>query len=110
MLKNKVPKILWDYGLIWIRETGNLSVSSSRYASDRTPLEYITVDTPDIIEYLDFTFYYCITYLTNAGLGERSIDKWLGVYLLVGQMVSYLVLMVSMHFISCVAAQRSFNP
>ena len=24
MLKNKVPKRLWDYGLIWISETGHL--------------------------------------------------------------------------------------
>ena len=39
MLKNKVPNILWDYGLIWIFETVNLSVSSSQYASGRTPLD-----------------------------------------------------------------------
>ena len=32
MLKNKVPERLWDYGLVWISKTGNLSVSSSRYA------------------------------------------------------------------------------
>ena len=44
----KVPKRLWDYGLIWIRETVNLSVSSLQYASGRTHLEYITGDTPDI--------------------------------------------------------------
>ena len=29
MLNNKVPNILWDYGLILICETGNLSASSS---------------------------------------------------------------------------------
>ena len=39
LLKNKVPSRLWDYGLIWICETGNLSVSSSQYVSGRTPLE-----------------------------------------------------------------------
>ena len=42
MLKNKVPEILWYYGIVWISETGNLSASSSRYASRMTPLEYIT--------------------------------------------------------------------
>ena len=26
MLNNKVPNRLWDYGFIWISETGNLSV------------------------------------------------------------------------------------
>ena len=39
ILKNKVHKILYYYGLIWICETGNFSVSSSRYVSGRTPLE-----------------------------------------------------------------------
>ena len=39
MLKNKVPKILWGCGLIWICETGNLSVLSSRYAPGKTTLE-----------------------------------------------------------------------
>ena len=38
MIKNKVPERLWEYRLVWISETGNLSVSSSRYASGRTPL------------------------------------------------------------------------
>ena len=69
MLKNKVPERLWYYGLVWISETGNLSVSISRYASGRTPLEYITGETPDISEYLDFIFYDWVTYRANAGLG-----------------------------------------
>ena len=79
ILKNKVPERLWDYGLVWISKTGNLSVSSSRYASRRTPLEYITGVTPDISEYLDFTFYDWVTYRANDGLGELSIGQWLGV-------------------------------
>ena len=69
MLKNKVPERLWDYGLVWISETGSLSVSSSRYASGMNPLEYITGETPNISEYLDFTFYDWVTYRANAGLG-----------------------------------------
>ena len=56
MLNNKAPKRLWNYGLIWTVEIGNLSVSSSRYASGRKPLEYITGDTPDINSYLDIMF------------------------------------------------------
>ena len=30
MLNKKVPEILWDYGLVWISKTGNLSVLGSR--------------------------------------------------------------------------------
>ena len=39
--KKKVPERLWDYGLVWISETGKLSVSSSRDANGITPLGYI---------------------------------------------------------------------
>ena len=71
--QEKVPEILWDYGLVWIIETGNLSILSSRYVSGSIPLEYITGETPDISEYLEFNFYYWVTYRSNAGLGELSI-------------------------------------
>ena len=57
MTKKQVPKRLWDFGIVWICETNNLSVSSSRYAQGRTPLEIITGETPDISEHLHFSFY-----------------------------------------------------
>ena len=78
ILNNKVLEILWDYGLVWIIKTGNLSVSSSRYGSERIPLEYVTREMPDISEYLDCTFYDRGTYRANAGLGELYIVRWLG--------------------------------
>ena len=69
MHNNRVPKRLWDYGLVWIIETGNRFVSSTCYESSRTPLKYITEETPNISEYLNFTFYDWFTYRENAGLG-----------------------------------------
>ena len=89
MKKQNVPRRLWDFGLVWISETGNLSVSSSKYASGRTPIEYITGETPDISEYLDFMFYDWAIYKPNAGLGEDSLGRWLGVSHKVGQLMSY---------------------
>ena len=56
MMKRKVPRRLWDYGLVWICETRNLSVSSSKYANGRTAIETVTGDTPGISKYLDFGF------------------------------------------------------
>ena len=106
MLKKKVPERLWDYGIVWISETGNLSVLSSCYASERTPLEYITGETPDISEYLDFTFYDWVTYCANAGLGELSIGRWLGVSRKVGHAMSYWILPVSGVVNSCTTVQR----
>ena len=62
MQKRSVPRRLWDYGLVCVSETGNLTVSGSRYAQARTGLEIITGETPDISEYVDFSFYDWVTY------------------------------------------------
>ena len=77
MTKNNVPKRLWNFGYIWVYENGNLSVSSSRYANGRTPMEIITGETPDISEYTDFSFYDWVTFKQNAGLGEIVLDDGL---------------------------------
>ena len=106
MIKKKVPKRLWDYGFTWICETYNLLVSSSHYAQVRTALEYITGETPDISEYLDFSFYDLVLYRSNAGLGEVSIGRWLGVSHKVGQLMSYWILPESGKVISCTTVQR----
>ena len=106
MMKKKVPKRIWDYGMIWVTETGNLSVSSSRYANGRTPIEYITGETPDISEYLDFGFYDWVVYRANAGLGELSIGRWLGVSHKVGQFMSYWILTIAGRVISATTVQR----
>ena len=110
MLQRKnVPQRLWDYLLVWICETGNLSVSSSRYANGRTPLEIITGETPDISEYIDFGFYDWVVNRSNAGLGENYLGRWLGVSKKVGQLMSYWILPVSGRPISCVTVQRLTN-
>ena len=85
MRSAKVPARLWDYLIVWICETSNLSVSSTKYAGGRTPIEIITGDTPDISEYLDFSFYDWVSYRANAGLGEVSIGRWIGVSHKIGQ-------------------------
>ena len=106
MMKKAVPKRLWDYGIVWVCETGNLSVSSSRYAAGRTPLEFITGETPDISEYTDFSFYDWVLYKPNAGLGEEQLGRWLGVSHKVGDQMSYWILPLSCTVISCVTVQR----
>ena len=106
MVKKSVPRRLWDYGITWISETGNLSVSSSRYANGRTSIEIITGETPDISEYIDFGFYDWVTYRSNAGLGELSIGRWLGVSHKIGQLMSYWILTKHGKVISCTTVQR----
>ena len=109
MMKKGVPKRLWDFGLVWISETGNLTVSSSRYANGRTPLEVVTGETPDISEYTDFGFYDRIWYRSNGGISEPMIGRWLGVSHKVGPLMSYWILPESGIPISCITVQRITN-
>ena len=106
MMKKKVPRRLWDFGITCISETGNLTVSSSRYANGRTSIEMITGDTPDISEYIDFSFYDWLTYQSKAGLGELSLGRWLGVSHKIGQLMSYWVLTKYGKVISCTTVQK----
>ena len=45
-----VPDRLWDYLMVWICETRNISISSPKNADGRIPTEILTGDTPDISE------------------------------------------------------------
>ena len=43
------------------------------------PLQDVTGKTPDISDYLDFGFYYRVSYKENYGLGMTAIGGWMGV-------------------------------
>jgi len=105
MHKHNILRRLWDFVLAWVFETGNVTVSSSRYANGRTPLEHLTGETPDITEYLDFSPYEWVTYKQNACLGRPHIVWWLGVSHRIGPLMSYWVLLESGIPISCTTAQ-----
>ena len=77
MAKANVPKRLWDYALAYVCETGNVTASGSRYARERTPLEIITGETPNIFEYLDFGFYDWVTFKQEGGVAAPRIGRWL---------------------------------
>lgn len=109
MMKKNVPKRLWDFGFVWVCDTGNMTVSSSRYAKGRTPLEIVTGETPEISEYIDFGFYDWVVYKENAGLGETKLGRWIGVSHKVGPLNSYWILPISGIAISCTTVQRLTN-
>ena len=73
MLKKKVPKQLWDYSIKWVCEVMQCTASTSGDLSRQTTLEQLTGETPEISEYLDFTFYDWCWYNDNAGLGETKL-------------------------------------
>ena len=61
---------LWYYKIYWVCETGNLIVTSSIYVENRTPVEIVTGETPNITEYFDFRFHYWVTSNSNSVLGS----------------------------------------
>ena len=77
--KRNVPGRLWDFLLDYVIEIYRIIVNGSRYSQNRVPLEIITGITPDISEYIDFLFYCWIIFRENAGLGEPTLGRWLGV-------------------------------
>jgi hypothetical protein len=109
MLKKQVPKRLWDYGVSWVCETGNITTNSSQYSDNRTTLEIITGETPDISEYLDFGIYDWVLFKTNAGVTPPELGRWLGVSHRVGRIMSYWILPPSGIPISCNTVQRLTN-
>lgn len=109
MVKQNVPKRLWDYGIVWACEIMSLTSNTTFNLHGRTPMVEITGETPDISEYLDFGFYDWIWYNDNAGLGENKIGRWLGVAHRVGNLMSYWILTTTGHVISRTTVQRVTN-
>jgi hypothetical protein len=54
MVKQKVPKNLWDYSLVY---EGELLSHMARSSDRRTGYKEVTGKTPDISEGMDFAFY-----------------------------------------------------
>ena len=57
MYKNSCPAKLWSYELQYVSAIMNHTANNPGNLKDRTPLDLITGETPDISEYLDFGFY-----------------------------------------------------
>ena len=62
--------------------------------NDRSPLEAMTGETPDISDFTDFNFYqFAIYYDPNdaddEGKGRRKLGRWLGPSVTVGQVNKY---------------------
>ena len=109
MTKRRVPKRLWDYGMVWVCEVMSLTANSSFQLEGRTPLEQLTGETPDISEYLDFSFYDCVWYKDNAGVGDNLFGRWLGVSHRVGNLMSFWILTSHGKIISRTTVQRVTN-
>ena len=88
-----VPKRLWDYGLVY--EAGILS-RVARGQDGRTGIERLAGDTPDISEWLDFSFFDLVWFHDNSKGDttdeQPSLGYWLGVAHRIGSDLCYWVL------------------
>ena len=91
MAKKKVPKRLWDFGLVY---EGEIISRMSRGRDKRTGYEEVTGNTPDISEWLDFEFYDLVWWLDHSHKPNiadvvRRPARWLGVSHRVGSDLCY---------------------
>ncbi len=106
MTKRRVPTRLWDYGIVWVCEIMSQTANSVFSLDGRAPIEQITGETPDISEYLDFSFYDWVWYKDNAGVGDNKCGRWLGVSHRVGNLMSFWILTIAGRIISRTTVQR----
>ncbi len=96
MLKSKVPPRLWNYGLIY---ESNVLNRIPRGRHQRTVIEMIIGETPDIPERIDFEFYDRVWYYdqkkTEIDGSGRRLAQWLGVAQRTGSDLCYWLLLES---------------
>jgi len=102
MQKKKVPKRLWDFGLVY---EGEILSRMSRGKTGRSGYEEITGDTPDISEWLDFEFYDLVWWLDrpnkpNVTDQTKRLARWLGVSHRVGSDLCYWLVTESGQIVS----------
>ena len=72
MVRKRVPRKLWDYGMVWCSEIISLTHPTTGPFENGIPQEFITGETEDISEYLDFGFYDMVWYKDDGGLSEEK--------------------------------------
>ena len=110
MIRQRVPRQFWDYGIKWVSEISSLTHSSAGVISGgNIPLTQVTGETADISEYLDFGFYDEVWFKDNAGSSPFEPARWLGVSHRTGRMLCYYVLTQRGTVISRSTVQRVTN-
>ncbi len=107
MSATRTPEFLWDYYAQYAAEIISLTASFLYTLHGRTPLEMVTRQTPDISEYLDFTWYEPLWHFEEAGFPDEChiTGFWLGVAHRVGQALCYWILTESSNVIACTTVQ-----
>ena len=93
MTDGNVPKRLWDFGLVY--EAGILS-RVARGQDGRSGIERLSGETPDISEWVDFSFYDLVWFHNNikadATEGPVQLGRWFGIAHRIGSDLCYWIL------------------
>ena len=93
MFKKRVPRKYWDYGFRWCCNVMQRTYLRSHRIDGGVPLQFVTGDTIDISDHIEFGFYNRVWYRDNAGLdGGPKPGRWLGVSENVGSIMSSWIL------------------
>ena len=92
MLRKRVPRKIWDYGVQWNTQFMQRTSTQAYGLRVTFPFRDMTSETPDISEYLVFGFYDYVSYKDNSGLGMTAIKRGLEVSHRVGVLISYWIL------------------
>ena len=106
MTARSIPSRLWDYGLVYEAE---IISRTCRTNYERTGIEELTGDTPNIAEWLDFGFYDLVWYFAGSNdttTSPRKLGRWLGVSHRVGSSMCYWILTRSGQVISSTTVQH----
>ena len=109
MIKQRVPRELWDYGSVWVSETNSLTHTHAGGIDGHIPIATVTGETPDISEYLDFGFYDRVWFKDNAGASPFEPGRWLGVSSRTGRAMCYWILNQRGAVVSRSTVQRVTN-
>jgi hypothetical protein len=89
MVKRKVPRQVWDFALVWVAQI----YSRTAMKHGRTGFEIVTGDTPDISEWIDFSFYDWVWYWHAPNNDDNPrLGRWLGISHRVRSALCYWIL------------------
>jgi hypothetical protein len=97
MSRTQTPLPLWDFCCQYVVELRNRVARPLPQLHGRTPYELLTGNTPDISEFLEFSWFQPIWYYEPAVFPDQNkhIASWIGIAHRVGQAMCFWVLPIT---------------
>ena len=114
MLHTRTPMALWEYCLRYLCHLRNMTATPTFGLNGRTPMEVLTGETPDISEFVDYSWYDWVAYF-DPDIGtldqdespqKEKLGRWLGPSHRVGQAMCFYLLTETGKIISRSSVRR----